>query len=148
MTITMTPPTPGDRDNTDDAGRAALTTTTTGAVNPSTADPQVTAMVAVVLIAVGAVLVARAGLRRARTLTGTGWVAVGRPGALILRTVVTTLVILTVQWAVLTHTTDPRAVAAVLGVPALVAGAAVARAITSRYVTAGHNGHRRGGGHR
>lgn len=52
---------------------------------------------------------------------------VTRMGGNPARAVATSVVIIGVQWAVLSFTTDPRAWGVVLGVPALFAGAAIAR---------------------
>ena len=52
---------------------------------------------------------------------------VTRMGGNLLRALGTAGVIVAVQWAVVLFTTDPRAWAVALGVPALFAGAAIAR---------------------
>ncbi|MBV9163443.1 MAG: hypothetical protein JO281_18245, partial [Pseudonocardiales bacterium] len=52
---------------------------------------------------------------------------VTRMGGNLLRALGTAAFIVAVQWAVVLFTTDPRAWAVALGVPALFAGAAIAR---------------------
>jgi protein-S-isoprenylcysteine O-methyltransferase Ste14 len=52
---------------------------------------------------------------------------VTRMGGNLLRALSTSAVIVAVQWAVVFFTSDPRAWGVVLGVPALFAGAAIAR---------------------
>lgn len=56
-----------------------------------------------------------------------------------------TVVIVAIQWAVLSLSTDPRAWGVALGVPALFAGAAVARmfSVTEILHSSGHRGGRR-----
>jgi uncharacterized membrane protein YgdD (TMEM256/DUF423 family) len=55
---------------------------------------------------------------------------VTRMGATVARALAVGAVIVAVQWAVVGFTTDPRAWAVVLGVPALFAGSALARMFT------------------
>ena len=55
----------------------------------------------------------------------------------------TTVVIVGVQWAVLTYTDDPRSWAVVLGVPALFAGSAVARMFSVTEIVHGGREYRR-----
>jgi hypothetical protein len=102
---------------------------------------------AVVLLGVcGLVLVwawtagARTG-RRAERATRT----VTRMGSTTGRTLICAAVIVGVQWAVITWTTHPGVIATVLGVPALIAGGAVARLLT---VEQSAHLQRRGGGRR
>jgi uncharacterized oligopeptide transporter (OPT) family protein len=52
---------------------------------------------------------------------------VTRMGGNLARALGTTVVIVGMQWAVVTFTTDPRAWGVALGVPALFAGSAIAR---------------------
>jgi hypothetical protein len=52
---------------------------------------------------------------------------VTRMGGNLVRALSTTVVIVAVQWAVVAFTSDPRAWGVALGVPALFAGAAIAR---------------------
>jgi hypothetical protein len=52
---------------------------------------------------------------------------VTRMGGNLLRALGTTAVIVAMQWAVVSFTSDPRAWGVALGVPALFAGAAIAR---------------------
>lgn len=65
---------------------------------------------------------ARGGFRMARQSQH-----VTRMGGNLGRALGTTVVIVGVQWAVVSFTTDPRAWGVVFGVPALFAGAAIAR---------------------
>ena len=65
---------------------------------------------------------ARSGHRLARQSQ-----EVTRMGSNLLRTLGTAAVIVAVQWAVVLFTSDPRAWGVALGVPALFAGAAIAR---------------------
>jgi hypothetical protein len=55
----------------------------------------------------------------------------------------TTVVIVGMQWAVVTFTTDPRAWGVALGVPALFAGAAIARMFSVTELVHGSKGTRR-----
>lgn len=52
---------------------------------------------------------------------------VTRMGGNLIRALGTTAVIVAIQWAVVSFTSDPRAWGVALGVPALFAGAAIAR---------------------
>jgi len=65
---------------------------------------------------------ARGGYRAARQTQ-----EVTRMGGNLIRALGTTAVIVAIQWAVVSFTTDPRAWGVALGVPALFAGAAIAR---------------------
>lgn len=65
---------------------------------------------------------ARSGYRVARHTQ-----EVTRMGGNLTRALGTTVVIVAVQWAVVSFTSDPRAWGVALGVPALFAGAAIAR---------------------
>ncbi|MEO7194562.1 MAG: hypothetical protein ABIZ05_07030 [Pseudonocardiaceae bacterium] len=65
---------------------------------------------------------ARGGYRAARHTQ-----EVTRMSGNLLRALSTTTVIVAIQWAVVSLTTDPRAWGVALGVPALFAGAALAR---------------------
>ena len=67
-----------------------------------------------------------------------------RMGSTVLRTVVATLVILSVQWLVTTMTDDWRWRLGVLLVPALAAGASIARLLADNDIVS----MRRGGGRR
>jgi len=64
----------------------------------------------------------RGGYRMARQTQ-----EVTRMGGNLARALGTTVVIVAIQWAVVSLTTDPRAWGVALGVPALFAGAAIAR---------------------
>jgi len=70
---------------------------------------------------------------------------VTRMGGNLGRALGTTTVIVAIQWAVISLTTDPRAWGVALGVPALFAGAAIARMffVTEIVQTSGHRGGRR-----
>ncbi|MGH3754887.1 MAG: hypothetical protein ACRDRP_19755 [Pseudonocardiaceae bacterium] len=70
---------------------------------------------------------------------------VTRMGGNLARALGTAAVIVGVQWAVVTFTADPRAWGVALGVPALFAGAAIARmfSITEIVHTPTHRGGRR-----
>lgn len=70
---------------------------------------------------------------------------VTRMGGNLGRALGTTVVIVAVQWAVVSLTTDPRAWGVVLGVPALFAGSAIARmfSVTEILHSADHRGGRR-----
>jgi hypothetical protein len=70
---------------------------------------------------------------------------VTRMGGNLGRAMGTTVVIVAIQWAVVSLTTDPRAWGAALGVPALFAGAAIARmfSVTEILHSADHRGGRR-----
>lgn len=68
---------------------------------------------------------------------------VTRMGGNLGRVLGTTAVIVAIQWAVVTLTTDPRAWGVALGVPALFAGAAVARMFSVTEIV--HASDRRGG---
>jgi len=65
---------------------------------------------------------ARGGYRAARATQ-----EVTRMGGNLTRALGTTAVIVAIQWAVMSLTTDPRAWSVALGVPGLFAGAAIAR---------------------
>jgi hypothetical protein len=70
---------------------------------------------------------------------------VTRMGGNLGRVLGTTVVIVAIQWAVVSLTTDPRAWGVALGVPALFAGAAIARmfSVTEILHSADHRGGRR-----
>lgn len=70
---------------------------------------------------------------------------VTRMGGNLGRALGTTVVIVAIQWAVVSLTTDPRAWGVALGVPALFAGAAIARmfSVTEILHSADHRGGRR-----
>ncbi len=111
----------------------------------SAVDSRVAVVVALVLVVLGAVVLLAAARRSSRRLAA-DVVQVARGGSLVVRTVVVTGVIVAVQWVVIQRATDPRTVLGVLAVPAMVAGAWLARVFTVREIT--HRAHRRGGGHR
>jgi hypothetical protein len=70
---------------------------------------------------------------------------VTRMGGNLGRALASTVVIVAIQWAVVRFTPDPRAWVVALGVPALFAGAAVARmfSVTEVLHTTDHHGGRR-----
>ena len=68
---------------------------------------------------------------------------VTRMGGNLGRALGTTVVIVAIQWAVVSLTTDPRAWGVALGVPALFAGAAIARMFSVTEIL--HNADHRGG---
>jgi hypothetical protein len=70
---------------------------------------------------------------------------VTRLTGLLWRTLITALVVTGVQWAIVSHAGDVRAVLVALGVPALFAGATVARLLAHTTFTHSDG---RGGGHR
>ncbi|MGH3718247.1 MAG: hypothetical protein ACRDRI_05265 [Pseudonocardiaceae bacterium] len=83
-------------------------------------------VVVVALAGLGVLAAFRGGARSAyRVARHTQEVT--RMGGNLTRALGTTAVIIGVQWAVVSLTTDPRAWGVVLGVPALFAGAAIAR---------------------
>lgn len=82
---------------------------------------------------------ARGGYRVARQTQ-----EVTRMGATLGRALAVGAVIVGVQWAVVSFTTDPRAWGVVLGVPALFAGSAVARMFTVTDLVRGPGTGRRG----
>jgi DMSO reductase anchor subunit len=85
-------------------------------------------MVIAVLLGAGilAVLAFRGGARTAHKVTQQSR-EVTRMGGTLTRALGCGAVIAAIQWAVITTTTDPRAVGVALGLPALFAGSALAR---------------------
>jgi TRAP-type C4-dicarboxylate transport system permease small subunit len=83
---------------------------------------------------------ARAGSKVARQTR-----EVSRMGGTLTRALATGAVIVGVQWAVIVSTTDPRAWALTLGLPAVFAGSALARVFV---VTTVEHGERRRGARR
>jgi hypothetical protein len=83
-------------------------------------------VVLTVLAGVGALYAFRSGARGAYKVARQTQ-EVTRMGGNLGRALATGVVIVAVQWAVVSWTTDPRAWGVVFGVPALFAGAAVAR---------------------
>lgn len=83
---------------------------------------------------------AKAGRRASQTARG-----LGTGGGTAGRAVLTAAIIVGVQWAVVTHTDNAAVIAAVLGVPALIAGTTVARlvAVTEMAATLARTGGRR-----
>jgi hypothetical protein len=66
-----------------------------------------------------------------------------RMGGNLARALGTAAVIVGVQWAVVAFTTDPRAWAVALGVPALFAGSVIARMFSVTEIVHGNKGTRR-----
>ncbi|MGH3827399.1 MAG: hypothetical protein ACRDQX_09540 [Pseudonocardiaceae bacterium] len=93
-------------------------------MNPGSVVPVLVVVVAVAGLGVLAAFRggARGGYRAARHTQ-----EVTRMGGNLTRALGTTVVIVAIQWAVVSFTTDPRAWGVALGVPALFAGAALAR---------------------
>jgi hypothetical protein len=87
-------------------------------------DPWLIALVA--LAGLGALAAFRSGARGAYKVARRTQ-EVTRMGSNLARALGTTVVIVGVQWAVVSFTTDPRAWSIALGVPALFAGATIAR---------------------
>ena len=93
-------------------------------MNASQVDPVLVVVVA--LAGLGLLAAFRSGARNAyRVALRTQEVT--RMGGNLARALGSTAVIVGVQWAVVSLTTDPRAWGVALGVPALFAGAAIAR---------------------
>ena len=97
----------------------------------------------VVLAGVGAIVAFRSGARGAYKVARQTQ-EVTRMGATLGRALAVGVVIVGVQWAVVSVTTDPRAWGVVLGVPALFAGSAVARMFTVTELVRGPGSGRRG----
>jgi hypothetical protein len=87
-------------------------------------DPWLIALVA--LAGLGALAAFRSGARGAYKVARRTQ-EVTRMGSNLARALGTAVVIVGVQWAVVSFTTDPRAWSIALGVPALFAGATIAR---------------------
>jgi hypothetical protein len=111
-------------------------------MNVSQVDPVLA--VAVALAGLGVLAAFRSGARSAYRVARHSQ-EVTRMGGNLGRALGTTVVIVAIQWAVVSLTTDPRAWGVVLGVPALFAGAAVARmfSVTEVLRTTDHKGGRR-----
>ena len=105
-------------------------------------DPLLVLVVA--LAGLGALIAFRSGARGAYKVARRTH-EVTRMGGNLGRALGTTVVIIGVQWAVVSLTTDPRAWGVALGVPALFAGAAVARmfSVTELVHSSEHRGGRR-----
>jgi hypothetical protein len=88
--------------------------------------PGAVLVVVVALAGLGVLAAFRSGARSAYKVARHTQ-EVTRMGGNLARALGTAVVIVGVQWAVVLFTTDPRAWGAVLGVPALFAGAAIAR---------------------
>jgi hypothetical protein len=92
----------------------------------NTANVEMVLVILVVLAGLGVVAAFRSGARSAyRVARQTQQVT--RMGGNLARALGTSAVIVGVQWAVVSVTTDPRAWGVALGVPALFAGSAIAR---------------------
>lgn len=101
----------------------------------------VVGLVVLALVGIGAVTAFGAGARVAHRTTLRAR-EVTRMGATLTRALTTGTVIAGVQWAVLAYTADPRAWGVALGVPALFAGAALARMFTVTEIVHGPTGKR------
>jgi uncharacterized oligopeptide transporter (OPT) family protein len=88
--------------------------------------PGAVLVVVVALAGLGVLAAFRSGARSAYKVARHTQ-EVTRMGGNLARALGTAVVIVGVQWAVVLFTTDPRAWGVVLGVPALFAGAAIAR---------------------
>lgn len=101
-------------------------------------------VVVVALAGLGVLAAFRSGARGAYRVARHSQ-EVTRMGGNLGRALGTTTVIVGVQWAVLSITTDPRAWGVALGVPALFAGAAIARmfSVTEILHSTDHRGGRR-----
>jgi hypothetical protein len=101
-------------------------------------------VVVVALAGLGVLAAFRSGARGAYRVARHSQ-EVTRMGGNLGRALGTTTVIVGVQWAVLSVTTDPRAWGVALGVPALFAGAAIARmfSVTEILHSTDHRGGRR-----
>jgi hypothetical protein len=89
------------------------------------------------------VLAAFTSGRRAAKRATKGMREVTRMTGMAFRTLVTTAVITAVQWAIVTNTTDTTTVVLTLAVPALFAGASVARLLAvTEVVHSARRGHR------
>ncbi|MBV9140045.1 MAG: hypothetical protein JO115_03865 [Pseudonocardiales bacterium] len=97
-----------------------------------------------VLAALGALAAFRSGARGAYKLARQTQ-EVTRVGTTLLHALVTMGVIVGVQWVVLAATTDPRAWAVTLSVPALFAGSTIARLFAVTEIINGDQHHRRRG---
>src|SRR5918997_2019064 len=104
-------------------------------------DPLLVVLVA--LAGMGALVAFRGGARSGYRVARHSQ-QVTRMGGNLGRALGTSVVIVGVQWAVVSLTTDPRAWGVVLGVPALFAGAAVARMFTVTDLVRGPGTGRRG----
>ncbi|MGH3822091.1 MAG: hypothetical protein ACRDRA_04515 [Pseudonocardiaceae bacterium] len=93
----------------------------------------------IVLAGLGVIAAFRSGARNAYRLARHTQ-QVTRMGGTLIRALGTAAVIVGIQWAVVSLTTDPRAWAVALGVPALFAGSVIARLFS---VTELHDPYRR-----
>ena len=111
-------------------------------MNVSQVDPVLVVVVA--LAGLGLLAAFRSGARGAYRVARHSQ-EVTRMGGNLGRALGTTVMIVAIQWAVVSVTTDPRAWGVALGVPALFAGAAVARmfSITEILHTTDREGGRR-----
>ena len=105
-------------------------------------DPQTVLIVVAVLAAIGGIATYSAGRSATRHATR-GVREVTRLTAAAVRALTTAAVITGVQWWVVTHVTDTTVLVAVLAVPALFAGASVARLLAVTEIV--HTTHRAGG---
>jgi hypothetical protein len=87
---------------------------------------QIGLLVLALLAGVGVLTAFRVGARSGHRLARHSQ-EVTRMGGNLARALLTTTVIVTIQWAVLATTSDPRAWGVALGIPALVTGGVIAR---------------------
>ena len=104
--------------------------------------PMVLVVGLVVLAGLGALAAFRSGARGAYQVARQTQ-EVTRMGGNLSRALGTTVVIVGIQWAVVAFTTDPRAWAVALGVPALFAGSVIARLFSVTEIVHGGQGARR-----
>jgi hypothetical protein len=90
---------------------------------------QIGLIILTVLASVGVLTAFRVGARSGHRLAKHSQ-EVTRMGGNLARALLTTAVIVTIRWAVLATTTDPRAWGVALGVPALVTGGVIARMLS------------------
>ncbi|MGH3898805.1 MAG: hypothetical protein ACRDTA_11250 [Pseudonocardiaceae bacterium] len=93
------------------------------------ANAQVVLVVLAVLAGLGVIAAFRSGARSAYRISRQTQ-QVTRMGGNLVRALGVSVVIVGVQWAVVSYTTDPWAWGVALGVPALFAGSAIARLFT------------------
>ncbi|QUQ70579.1 hypothetical protein [Kutzneria sp. CA-103260] len=95
------------------------------------------------LVVLVLVVVVRLVWRRARAAAMRSIVTGRSGGGSLLGTLLVAAVVVGVQWAVAVHDPNPRVLLAVLAVPALFAGASLARLVSGSTVRSGRKGARR-----
>jgi protein-S-isoprenylcysteine O-methyltransferase Ste14 len=106
---------------------------------------QITVLVVAALASLGVLTAFRAGARSGHRVARHSQ-EVTRMGGNLARALLTTAVIVTIQWAVLATTTDPRAWGVALGIPALVTGGVIARMFSVTEIIHDHAPHPRRNG--